>query len=179
MDLNTLLPAYITRGKTCCFTGHRQIPPDLRDDITNAVRRRIKILYQSGYRYFMAGGAIGFDMLAELEVLRAAKYDPTIQLILVLPCYNQTAKWSTLPDYLQLIRTYKQISGLAAHVVYTSLFYNDTCMKIRNQYMVDHSSACIAYYNGKSHSGTGQTVRMAESNELSVYNIIKDLPAAE
>ena len=172
MDIH---PDSLPREQTCCFTGHRVVAARFRDDIIAAVDRYIKELYHAGYRYFMAGGALGFDMLAETEVLRAARFDSGIKLILALPCRDQTARWEAVPHYVQHLRRYQQILGRADCVVYVNDFYTGTCMWERNRYMVDRSSACIAYYNGYPRSGTGQTYRMAEEDGLALYNVWKDV----
>ncbi|MGN1345331.1 MAG: SLOG family protein [Eubacteriales bacterium] len=176
MNIQTPLPDFIVREQTCCFTGHRVLAAQVRADLTAAVDRRIKELYDAGYRYFMAGGALGFDMLAETEVLRAIRFDREIKLILALPCRDQTSKWERVPDYMAHLRKYKQILGQADYVLYISDFYHETCMMERNRFMVDHSSACIAYYRGAAHSGTGQTFRMAAADGLKLYNVWDDLP---
>ncbi len=169
------LPDFMSRERTCCFTGHRRITAHLRDDIIAAVDSRIKQLYHAGYRYFIAGGALGFDTLAEVEVLRAARFDDDIKLILALPCRDQTARWEGIPNYVEHLRRYKELLGRADHVVYLSDFYTDTCMQERNRFMVEHSSACIAYYSGHIRSGTGQTYRMALADGLDIYNVWDDI----
>lgn len=168
MDIH---PDSIPREQTCCFTGHRVVAAHLREDVIAAVDGYIRELYRAGYRYFIAGGALGFDMLAEVEVLRAARFDEDIKLILALPCRDQTSRWESVPHYVEHLRRYKQILGLADCVVYVNDFYTDTCMWERNRYMVDRSSACIAYYSGYPRSGAGQTYRMAEEAGLDLYNI--------
>ena len=161
----------LPREQTCCFTGHRIIAGHLRQDLTAAVDRQIKELYHAGYRYFIAGGALGFDMLAETEVLRAARFDDEIKLILALPCRDQTARWEGMPGYLEHLRRYKQILGMADHVVYLQDFYTDTCMRERNRFMVDLSSVCVAYCSGHAHSGASQTCRMALESGLELRNL--------
>ena len=81
------------RDKTCCFTGHRQLPEKYKDEIASKLENTIKSLIHSGYRYFGAGGALGFDTLAAQTVLRLRKSYPQIKLILVLPCLSQADKW--------------------------------------------------------------------------------------
>ncbi len=174
MEHQNTLPGFITREQTCCFTGHRVLSSGVRDGLTAAVDRVIRDLYKAGYRYFMAGGALGFDMLAETEVLRAARFDEEIKLILVLPCRDQTIPWKKMPEYMEHLRRYKQILGMADYVVYMNDFYTETCMRERNQYMIDHSSVCVAYYNGAKHSGAGQTYRMAVADGLEIFNLWTD-----
>ena len=41
----------------------------------------------------------------------------------------------------------------------------------RNRYMVDHSSVLLAVYNGVYRSGTGMTVRYAESKRRKIILI--------
>lgn len=165
---NHTLPGYIVPEMTCCFTGHRQIGAAVRKPLIAAVDMEIRNLYRKGYRYFIAGGAIGFDMLSEIEVLRAARFDRSVELILALPCRNQTALWK---NNVELLKQYKDILGYARHVVYIDDLYREGCMRERNQFMVDHSSVCIAYYSGHFQSGAGQTVRMANAAGLGVVNL--------
>ncbi len=163
------------RQFTCCFTGHRTIAKSHQDAVCDAVLSHIRALRQQGITDFIAGGALGFDTLAAQAVLKTAETDPEVRLILAVPCINQTEKWSNLPDALDHLRTYKEILGRADDVIYTSQrTYFDGCMKIRNQYMVDHASVCIAYWNG-SRGGTSQTVRMARSGGLEIINVFEEL----
>ena len=81
------------RSQTCCFTGHRQIPPEKRAEIAGQLERVIVSLYQRGARFYGAGGALGFDCLAAQTVLRLRKSCPGMKLILVLPCLTQTRGW--------------------------------------------------------------------------------------
>ena len=77
-------------------------------------------------------------------------------------------------DRLDELRRYQQIKGRAEAIVYLSDFYTDTCMRERNQFMVDHSSCCVAYYNGFPRSGAGQTVRMAKKAGIPVKNVYRN-----
>jgi uncharacterized phage-like protein YoqJ len=51
-------------------------------------------LIRHGATHFYAGGALGFDTIAALTVLRLKKLYPQIKLCLILPCKNQTKMWS-------------------------------------------------------------------------------------
>lgn len=81
------------RKQTCCFTGHRQIPPERQLEITYRLERVIVSLYQRGIQYYGAGGALGFDALAAKTVIRLQESCPGMKLILVLPCQTQTRRW--------------------------------------------------------------------------------------
>lgn len=81
------------RMRSCCFTGHRQIPPEERAEITSRLERVITSLYQKGIRYYGAGGALGFDTLAAQTVIQLRENCAGMKLILVLPCLMQTKGW--------------------------------------------------------------------------------------
>lgn len=106
------------RNETCCFTGHRQIPPGERAEIASRLERVISDLYQRGIRFYGAGDALGFDALAARTVLHLRKNCPGMKLILVLPCLTQTRGWPAAD-----VAEYERIKGLADKVVYTSQAY--------------------------------------------------------
>lgn len=78
------------KEKTCCFTGHREIPKGMYPMLTAELERELHGLIQRGFQYFGAGGALGFDTLAAEAVLRLKEQYPDIRLILVLLCPDQT-----------------------------------------------------------------------------------------
>ena len=153
------------RVNTCCFTGHRIIPSGEKETIRNLLETAIEKAIQDGYRFFGAGGALGFDTLAAQTVLTLKQQYPHIRLILVLPCINQANGWKQAD-----IDEYERIKSLADKVVYTSTEYTYGCMHKRNRHLVDNSSLCICYLT-KVSGGTAYTVRYAESKKISVFNL--------
>ena len=151
--------------QTCCFTGHRVIPSGEKETIRNLLETAIEKAIQDGYRFFGAGGALGFDTLAAQTVLTLKQQYPHIRLILVLPCINQANGWKQAD-----IDEYERIKSLADKVVYTSTEYTYGCMHKRNRHLVDNSSLCICYLT-KLSGGTAYTVRYAESKKISVFNL--------
>lgn len=79
--------------KACCFTGHRQIPPQQRLKIYKYLKAEITNLIENGVVNFVTGGALGFDTLAAQAVLELRRRYAHIKLLLILPCKNQTDKW--------------------------------------------------------------------------------------
>lgn len=155
------------KEKTCCFTGHRQLPEGNKMEIQARLEDAVVSLIHSGYLHFGAGGALGFDTLAAQTVLRLRKNYPQIKLILVLPCISQADRWAP-----QDVRTYRKIMKQADKVVYTSQDYVPGCMFKRNRHLVDHSSACVCYLTKKS-GGTAYTVEYARERRLKIFNIAK------
>ena len=153
------------KNQVCCFTGHRIIKkndlPKLKTNLQNAIIE----LIDNGVNTFYAGGALGFDMLAALQVLELKK-DYDIQLNLELPCKNQTEKWKKQSD----IDIYNYIVQQADEVHYFSDVYTKTCMLDRNRSMVDKSAHCICYLT-KNFGGTAYTHKYAVKNNLTIINL--------
>lgn len=124
--------------KTCCFTGHRNIPREDLPQISKLLTETIKEMIGEGFRFFGTGGALGFDTLATEAVLGLQREFPSIKLILVLPCRDQTRRWKE-----ENIAQYERIRAAADKVVYTSEIYTPGCMHKRNRYLIDNSSVCI------------------------------------
>lgn len=160
------------RSQTCCFTGHRFLPENEKEKISLALESTVLSLIHSGYRYFGAGGALGFDTLAAQTVLRLRQSYPDIRLILVLPCVSQADKWPPAD-----IAVYQEIMGQANKIVYTSHEYTAGCMFKRNRHLVDHSSVCICYLE-KSTGGTAYTVDYARKCGLKIINLAEEQETA-
>lgn len=153
------------KEKTCCFTGHRDIPSGANQRIFTKTEEMVESLIKKGYLYFGAGGALGFDTIAAFAVLKVKERYPNVRLILVLPCLTQTRGWSK-----EDVEIYEDIKSKADKVVYTSQEYTRGCMHKRNRHLVDNSSVCIAYLT-ESKGGTAYTVDYAEKHGLTVFNI--------
>ncbi len=153
------------KEKTCCFTGHREIPAHLYPALTKALEETLRGLIRQGVLYYGAGGALGFDTLAARTVLRLREEMPQIRLILVLPCPQQDRYWN-----LQDQKIYRDIMNRADKVVFLSPNYTRGCMHRRNRHLVDCSSVCVAYCI-KPSGGTAYTVAYAKQKGLSVINL--------
>lgn len=153
------------RSKTVCFTGHRELPADNLPEISKRLEDTLATLIEQGYRYFGAGGALGFDTLAAQVVLRLRERYPQIRLILVLPCLNQTRGWSQAD-----VDIYEELKRRADKVTYTSESYFRGCMQKRNRHLVDNSSVCICYLT-KPAGGTAYTVSYARRCGLRIINV--------
>lgn len=153
------------REMTCCFTGHRELPPRDKKRIAAELEKTVVSLIQRGFLYFGAGGARGFDALAAQTVLNLRAQYPAIKLILVLPCRNQAKGWSAKD-----VEEHEHIKAWADKVVYTAQEYTPGCMHKRNRHLVDNSSVCVCYLT-KATGGTDYTVSYARLNGLEVINV--------
>ena len=144
---------------TCCFTGHRVLPKGQRQTIETALCAEIDALVAQGYTDFVAGGALGFDTLAALCVVRKRALLGSvrpIRLHLFLPCPEQSDNWDESDRLL-----YRRILAAADTGRYVSPHYTRSCMLDRNRAMVDVSSVLIAYLT-RDTGGSAYTVRYAK-----------------
>jgi len=154
------------REKTCCFTGHRELPAGReRQKLAARLEEAVVEQIEKGVRFFGAGGALGFDTLAAQTVLRLKEKYPDIKLILVLPCLTQTRGWPAGD-----VEEYERIKAQADKVVYTSQAYTGGCMFKRNRHLVDNSGVCICCL-AKNSGGTAYTVDYAERRGLEIINL--------
>lgn len=152
------------RAHTVCFTGHRAIS---RADklIDTQLRELLELLYAQGYRDFLCGGALGFDLLAAEQIVRLREKHPDVRLIFCLPCADQSAKWKRAD-----CSRYERLLYLSDETRVLSPRYYEGCMQARNAYMVDRSYLCVACMT-HLRGGTLSTVRYAVSQDVPVVNI--------
>ena len=153
------------KEKTCCFTGHRELPEEQLPQLRNALFKVIARLVSQGVTRFACGGALGFDTLAAQMVLVVKEAFPQIQLLLVLPCKTQDKYW---PKEDQEI--YREILARADRVVFVSETYIQGCMQKRNRLLVEGSSVCVCYCT-KKQGGTVYTLNYAQQKGLKVIHL--------
>ena len=156
------------KAKTCCFTGHRNIPDSEIENIQLRLKVILENLINCGIIFFGFGGACGFDVLAAKAVLDLKETNSYVKLILVQPCLNQTRFW---PD--NATKEYNLIKSKCDKVKCLSEKYYNGCMQVRNKHLVNNSSVCIAYLTQNS-GGTLFTVNYARSKGLKIYNLADD-----
>lgn len=156
------------RAQTCCFTGHRNIAQDEKQEVKRQLECVLRTLIGKGIRYFGSGGARGFDLMAADVVLQLKKEFPHIRLIMVLPCQDQTRGWKG-----EDIRHYERILTQADKVVYLQEKYSPGCMQKRNRHLVNHSSVCVAYCT-RNTGGTAYTLRYACKKGVRIVLLNRD-----
>ncbi len=150
----------------CCFTGHRMIKQEDAQNMIDALEAQINGLVERGVTVFRSGGAVGFDTLAALCVIKYKQKNPSVKLVLFLPCRSQTKFWG---EYEKSVHEY--VIENADEVVYTSEEYWEGCMLHRNRLMVDGAGYCIAYCNAQK-SGTAYTVAYAKNQGVEIIDVI-------
>lgn len=156
-----------TMISSCCFTGHRNISSFERTRIQEQLESEIVQLIHQGVYGFFCGGALGFDTLAALAVLKIREIYTHIKLIMVLPCRDQAERWSDRNRGI-----YDRILNEADEVIYTAEHYYNGCMLRRNRRLVDSSDVCICYL-AKTSGGTAYTIAYAKERGLRVINLAR------
>jgi uncharacterized phage-like protein YoqJ len=158
--------------KSACFTGHRKLSGDISELSERLYRFIEKGIINLELTDFFTGGAVGWDTVAALTVLKLRDVYPQIKLHLVLPCSNeeQTAKWTA-----EQKEEFKHILLLADTVEYTSQHYYSGCMKVRNARLVELATErCYCYWNpNRKQSGTYQTIRFANNKGVMAINFYR------
>lgn len=159
---------------TVCFTGHRsqKLPWKFNEQderckaMKSVLRAEIEKAILSGYKTFLCGMALGFDMICAETVLDLKKQYKDIKIIGALPCNNQDIKWqdSDRERYRNLLN---KLDGIRC--IYDE-YTGAECMLERNAYMVNNSSLMIALFGGQS-GGTKSTIEYAKKQGLKVIVI--------
>lgn len=157
------------KQKTCCFTGHRRILWKDENILKSVLRTTIGQLADEGITTFVSGGALGFDLMAAEEVLREKEKHPQVQLIMAIPCRDQHARWCQRDK-----KKYEEVLKLADDIYCLNDKYCTGCMHQRNRFMVEQSSVCVAYFNGRI-GGTAHTLDIAREKGLRLINLVEKL----
>ena len=155
--------------KIVCFTGHRQIPYDKKVELMKILEDEIQRQIEDGAVLFRAGGALGFDTVAALAVLKARRKHPHIRLELILPCPTQSQNWATAD-----IELYEKILKKADQLHYVSDSYYNGVLQLRNNQLVDGADVCIAYLK-TSYGGSAYTSARAIRMGLEFINLAERL----
>lgn len=156
------------KEKTIAFTGHRMIPVEQMDAVRMLLNSRIREAYRNGYRCFLCGMALGFDMLAAEEILSLKEGLPELKLVAVVPFRNQDALWTD--DWKQ---KYRRILKQADRVILLNEIFYRRCLLDRNDFMLKHCSKVIAFFNGSPKGGSFYTCKEAERMGISVENLYR------
>jgi uncharacterized phage-like protein YoqJ len=153
------------KDKTCFFSGHRDILLEKYPEVQAKLEQTVEGLIDQGVQYFGAGGALGFDTLAALTILKLKRQHPEIRLALILPYKDYGSNW---PDKVRKFA--EQITNWADKVVYTSERYYNGCMYKRNRHMAEQSGWCVCYLE-RATGGTAYTVSYAKSVGVQIINL--------
>jgi len=148
------------KGKTCCVTGHRNLPQNEINKIKAALEHEIDAAVTDGFTCFMSGFADGVDQYFAELVLERKQTNPALELIAVIPYRKRLDSLNKKTRTHELLEKY--LPSVYSH---------------RNRYMVEHSDRVIAVYDGRETGGTAKTIRFThrmkkELREIPVGEIV-------
>ncbi len=153
------------KNKTCCFTGHREIPEHEYKTVYERTREEILNLINKDVERFIVGGALGFDTLAATLLFEIRQNFPHIKIIVAVP-YKAQAKGFSESD----LAVYNEMLSIADETVVLSENYYRGCLHNRNRYMVDESGYIISYLR-KTSGGSAYTTDYARKKGIEVIKI--------
>jgi uncharacterized phage-like protein YoqJ len=157
--------------KSCCFTGSRAIRGVDIESLGITICKQIEYLIkEKNIKYFLCGGAVGFDSVAGFSVINSRGKYPFIKLILVLPCEDHFARWGN-----NNMRAFDLLQSNADFKISCEATYTIDCMRTRNRCLVDFSDYCIYYKNNEFSKGTKYTLNYAVLNNKKTINIMNSL----
>lgn len=145
--------------KTCCVTGHCDVPVGKEQYVEEALRKEVLAAIAAGYTRFISGFADGVDLTFAAIVAAEKKQNSCLQLEAALPYRNRINAKSPL---------FQELLACCDRVYVQSEKSNRQCYHERNRYMVLSSDRVIAVYDGRSTGGTFYTIRFAQANEKEI-----------
>ena len=109
--------------------------------------------------------AVGFDLAAADIALSLREEFPDISVVAVIPFEGMHHRFPAEQRTL-----FERVAAEADEVITLATHYSVEVYTVRNNFLVDNSSACIAYFDG-SKGGTAYTVRRAVKSLSLVVNI--------
>lgn len=140
--------------KTCCVTGHREIPDDRLSYVEKELRREIQEAIRDGYTRFLSGFAEGVDLIFAAIVAEEKNRHPQLTLEAAIPYAGRLKT----PN-----KRFHELLQACDGVRVECQIYTPSCFMQRNRYMVHQSQRVIAVYDGRDHGGTLFTMRCAHT----------------
>lgn len=138
-------------ARTVAFTGHRTYG----GEAGTLLGRQLEGLYERGFRTFLSGMAVGFDLAAAEAVAALRMRHPDVRLVAVVPFRGQERRFRS-SDRMR----WERVVAQADEVTILSEGYHPGCYAVRNRHLVAHAALVVAWYDG-SPGGTQYTVREA------------------
>ena len=156
-------------GRTCCVTGHREIPKEQIKYVKEALKQEIDTAVANGYTNFISGFAEGVDQFFAEAVLEKKKGNPDLRLIAAIPTRQRL-------NSLQKKERESILLDACSDIVVIMENYLPSVYEKRNRYMVENSDRVIAVYDGRKKGGTAGTIRLTHklNKELRTISVIQE-----
>ena len=147
------------------FTGHRDVPTEKTEQIRSRLRQVIGELILEGADVFICGGAVGFDMLAEEEILRYRAEGQSFRFFILQFSPDYDRFWSD-----EQKERMKDIVSRSDGIRYLFDSYHRGAPLIRDREMASHADVLVCWLEKES-GGTYETVKYALKSGKKVINL--------
>lgn len=150
-------------NKTCCISGHRDIPDDKIEYVRQELRKEVLSAIEDGFVTFLSGFEQGADLLFASIVAELKQENNLLELEAVIPFSERQGEKDE--EYKRLIQ----------YCDCVSVHNEDSCNSFfkRKAIMLEESRRVIVVYDGRRTGGTAFAVRaaMALNREIRVIRI--------
>ena len=150
--------------KTCCVTGHRDIPDEQMAYVKEGLRRAVEQAIQDGYTRFLSGFAVGADLCFAEIVAEKCRENPALRLEAVIPYRKRFLALERNEDTRALL-------GVCTNIEIIREEYRPDVYRKRNRFMVEQSARVIAVYDGRKKGGTAATIHLAHAMQKELREI--------
>ena len=150
--------------KTCCVTGHREIPSGQQADVIRRLEQEVQQALDDGFTRFVSGFAQGVDQYFAQIVARLRQSNPSLRLEAAIPYRGRHMVLANAPQTKALL------SACTDLYIASNKYARDVYLQ-RNRYMVEQSQRIIAVYDGRKNGGTAYTIRYAQAQGKEVREI--------
>ena len=148
------------------FTGHRTY----RGAAADALRRTVGELYARGFRNFLSGMAVGFDLAAAEAVLELRERAPGVRLVAAVPFRGQEMRFSPADR-----ERFRRVLAEADSVEVLAPAYHRGCYAVRNDFLVYNARVLVAWYDG-SPGGTATPSAAPSAGDWRSSTSVRRLP---
>lgn len=154
--------------KTCCVTGHRDIPAGQVERVKEALRREAEQAVRDGYTRFISDFAEGVDLWFAEIVAKLRKENPELRLEAAIPYRKRLAALGKKEHT-------KKLLGECTDIGIISEEYAPGVYMKCSRFMVQQSDRVIAVYDGREKGGTVTAMRFAHVNRKE----LREIPVGE
>ena len=152
--------------KTCCFTGHRQLPNEAIPALRVRLRRELERQIGQGFRFFLPRAVRAASTPSRRrrcwncgKPIRISASSSSSPARIKPGGWNQADK-----------EAYEAVRRAADKAVYVSDRYTSGCMLARNRRLVEGSGLCLCYLT-QPRGGTRYTVEYCRRRGVPVINL--------
>ncbi len=167
--------------RTLVVTGYKPMEIGIfkqQDDkvsfIKETIKRRLVTYIDEGLEWVLVSGQMGVELWTAEVVLDLKDEDYAVNLGVIPPFENQQERW---PEDLQMI--YEEVTMTADFYqpVYNKGYEAPYQFKARDQFLIEHSDACLVLYNEETEGSPRFFLNMAEKAvEKGNYQILYITP---